>query len=77
MMKRMGVQDVSILQILSYTILNITHLTAMTQYKWDHLLKIKHLHSFVGAFFVGEGACLSVLITASFIVRDLKTIFIV
>ena len=32
----MGVQDVSILQNSPCKSLNITHLTAITQYKWDH-----------------------------------------
>lgn len=32
----MGVQDVSISQNSSYRSLSITHLTAITQYKWDY-----------------------------------------
>ena len=62
----MGVQGVSISQNSSCKSLNIIHLTAIMQYKWDHPLKLKHLHHFVGAFLFASTPLLCRLVLANY-----------
>ena len=52
-MKQMGVQDVSISQNSSWKSLNITYLTAIMQYKWDHQNIIQKQQSLDNQYYRG------------------------